>query len=51
MKSKNIIKKYYLEKVIREINGGSHYVCRQPVEFTGKVFAVFFSLLTQFCSK
>ena len=38
---KSIIKK----KVIREISRGSHYVCRNPVQFTGKVFASFFSTI------
>ena len=39
---KTIQNKYYLEKVIHEISGGNHYVCKKSVETTGRVFAVFF---------
>ena len=33
------------KKVIRQISGRSHYVCRKPVGSTGKVFAAFFSII------
>ena len=48
---KNIKKNTIYKKVICEIIGGSHYVCRNSAESTGKLLATFFPLLTQFYSK
>ena len=41
-KAKKHLKKYYLKEVIREISERSHYVCEEPVEWSGNVFVVFF---------